>query len=47
MVETENPPAGDRVGGSNTDKTIINVLLGVVNWWCLKFNKVEVVNLVM
>ena len=47
MVDTDNPPARDKVGGNHAEKIISNVLLGVVNWWCLKFNKVEVVNLVM
>ena len=29
------------------DSTISDLLLGVVNWWCLKFGTSEVVNLVM
>ena len=46
-MEVENPP-GDRVGENiNKDKTITDLLLGVVNWWCLKFGRDEVTNLVM
>ena len=47
MAGDENPP-GDTVGGNpNKDKTISDLVLGVINWWCLKFGKNEVVNLVM
>ena len=42
MAGEENPP-GDKGGG----EPISDMLLGVVNWWCLKFGKTEVVDLVM
>ena len=29
------------------DNTITDLLLGVVNWWCLKGGKIEVVNLIL
>ena len=46
--DIEDNPPGDKVGGDATNiKTITDLLLGVVNWWCLKFGKTEVVNLVM
>ena len=39
---------GDKVGGDVTSiKTVTDLLLGVVNWWCLKFDNTKVVNLVM
>ena len=44
MAGNENPP-GDKGGGET--KIISDMLLGVVNWWCLKFGKTEVVDLVM
>ena len=48
-ADQDNPP-GDKVGGDidgSSDKTITDLLLGVVNWWCMKSGKTEVVNLVM
>ena len=42
MTGDESPP-GDKGGG----EPISDMLLGVVNWWCLKFGKSEVVDLVM
>ena len=46
--DTEDNPPGDKVGGDATNiKTITDLLIGVVNWWCMKFGKTEVVNLVM
>ena len=42
-MSTEEPPGREE----NQVKDITDLLLGVVNWWCLKFGPSEVVNLVM
>ena len=44
MAGDENPP-GDKNSGE--PKSISDLVLGVVNWWCLKFGETEVVDLVM
>ena len=50
----DNPPGA--TGGKDElqlestvakDNTITDLLLGVVNWWCLKGGKIEVVNLIL
>jgi hypothetical protein len=54
-MSEDNPP-GDTDGDKDVppldlavakDNTITDLLLGVVNWWCLESGKSEVVNLVM
>ena len=48
MGEDEDNPSGEKLGGNtNSDKDITDLLLGVVNWWCLKHGENEVVQLIM
>ena len=48
MAEGLDNPPGDLTGGEETsDKAITDLLLGVVNWWCLKFGEAKIVDLVM
>ena len=48
VTDDDIPPTEEPGGGDiNQVKTISDLLLGVVNWWCLKFGHNEVVNLVM
>ena len=48
-----NPPGSDSETGpplpavEEKDTTITDLILGVVNWWCLKFGNSEVIDLVL
>ena len=48
---TTDEPQGETVPsvgtGSGKGTTITDLILGVVNWWCLKFGNSEVINLVL
>ena len=37
----------DKTENQNKDKTLVDPLLGVVNWWCLRLGKEEVTSLVV
>ena len=48
MGEDDDNLSGDKLGGNtNSEKAITDLLLGVVNWWCLKHGESEVVQLLM